>query len=93
MTFKFVATPRDGTPAPLGIAFECTDYYGCSNLVFADEISEPDQAAVGAAFWTLLLSEPRELADFRDRAYHVGAGFWMEFGCASGELQYSESPG
>jgi hypothetical protein len=85
----FVAV-RDGSDE--GIAFELSDYYGRTSLTFSP--SESDEAMkqeVANAFWGLLLADPNALADFEGRAFHVGAGVWMTFGCDGGEPYYHES--
>jgi hypothetical protein len=92
MTFGFVAvSAASGDPRPVAFPFECTDYYGRSNLFFSD--SDPDEVtreAIGAAFWDLLLSKQEEVADYEDRAYHDGAGVWMHYGRRHGALFYDE---
>lgn len=71
--------------------FECTDYYGSSHLFFSEQGPEPEiQSAIASAFWEMLLSDPEQLAEFSDKAYHVGAGIWMAYGYKQGEFFYEE---
>jgi hypothetical protein len=76
----------------VGFPFLCTDYYGRTGLMFSEE--GPDEnikAKIAAAFWSLLLQSPNEVADFEAAVYHSGAGVWMHFGCKDGEPCYEES--
>jgi hypothetical protein len=84
MEFGFVAK-RERSGAEVAIPFVCSDYYGSSALSFARAVPALDQDAIGDAFWGLIASG-RKLADYRDRAYHVGAGVWMAYGCTNGSL-------
>lgn len=80
------------TDSRVGIPFFCMDYYGEISLMFSPE--GPDEAtrrAIGQAFWTLLLSAPDDLADFKTTIYHVGGDFYMHFSCQNGEPNYEES--
>jgi hypothetical protein len=79
----FVAVP-DG--ADEGLAFECSDYYGKTSLTFSEaEDDKGLKARVADSFWSILLSEPDALADFRGRFHHDGAGVTLEYGCELGE--------
>ncbi len=79
-----VAVPEG---ASVGTPFICTDYYGRSELVFSPEGPPPNEKAeIAAAFWSLLLQAPDDLANFEERVFHPGAGVWMYFGCENGEL-------
>ena len=76
----------------IGIPFICCDYYGRTGLMFSPGGPDQDiQAEVAAAFWSLLLQAPDDLADFEATVYHPGAVVWMHFGCEDGEPSYSES--
>lgn len=87
----FVAV-RDG--ADEALAFECSDHYGRTSLTFSEaEGDEQLKADVADAFWSVLLAEPDALADFSARCYHVGAGVWLNYGCADGEPYCLESDG
>ncbi len=91
MHFRFAAAHDESPQA--SYVFECTDYYGKAQLCFGE--TQPDEvvrAAIGAAFWRLLLAEPDLLADYEDRAFHPGACIWMHYGCRNGELFYEELP-
>jgi hypothetical protein len=76
----------------VGFPFICTDYYGRTGLMFSRKGPDQDtQAKIAAAFWSLLLQSPDDVADFEATVYHPGAGIWMHFGCEDGEPCYSES--
>jgi hypothetical protein len=76
----------------VGFPFICTDYYGRTGLMFSPNGPEQDtQKKIAAAFWSLLLQSPDDVADFETTVYHPGAGVWMHFGCNHGEPSYSES--
>ena|GEM_PF-1521958 len=78
----------------VGIPFLCTDDYGRTGLVFSpDGPDQETQTTIAAAFWSLLLQSPDDLADFDATVYHLGAGVWMHFGCKNGEPTYRESEG
>jgi hypothetical protein len=71
--------------------FECVDYYGKTGLVFSP--AGPERAikdAIASAFWTVLLQEPNDLADFEARVFHPGAGVWLEYVCKDGEVSLEE---
>jgi hypothetical protein len=42
--------------------------------------------ATAEAFWSLLLRDPENLADFEAGVFHPGAGVWLEYACEAGEL-------
>ena len=80
---SFVAVP-DG--AEVGVAFECSDYYGKTSLTFSEaEGDERLMNRVADAFWSVLLSDPDELVDFIARFDHIRAGITLEYGCENGE--------
>jgi hypothetical protein len=75
------------------IAFECSDYYGATSLLFSKE--ETDEAAkqqLAHAFWGVLLSEPDQLEDFEASVIHLGAPLTLHFGCEDGEPFCYERP-
>ena len=79
----FVAVP-DGSDE--GVPIVCSDYYGHSSIYFAAvESDRPLKERVANAFWSVLLSEPEQLADFQTSVYHSGFGGWLDFGCEAGE--------
>jgi len=89
MLFGFAAVQNERPD--VSYVFECSDYYGKAELCFGE--TQPDEAAraaLGAAFWQLLLAEPDVVADYEDRAFHLGAGVWMHYGRRNGELFYEE---
>jgi hypothetical protein len=76
----------------VGFPFICTDSYGRTGLMFSSDGPDQDtQAKIAAAFWSLLLRAPNDVADFEATVYHPGAGIWMHFGCQDGHPSYSES--
>jgi hypothetical protein len=83
----FIAILPGDDSAFFGVPFECNDYYGRSALIFSSENAPPEavQDQIAEAFWGLLLSEPHDLAELRDTAYHYGTGKIMEFGVENGE--------
>jgi hypothetical protein len=85
----FVAVPAQSA---FGFPFLCADNYGRTGLMFSPNGPEKEiQEKIAAAFWSLLLQSPDDVADFEATAYHPGAGIWMHFGCENGEPSYSES--
>jgi hypothetical protein len=85
----FVAVP---TESAVGFPFVCTDYYGRTGLMFSTKgPGQNTQEKIAAAFWSLLLQSPDDVADHETAVYHPGAGVWMHFGCEGGEPSYSES--
>jgi hypothetical protein len=85
--FVVVATGR-----LIGFPFVCTDHYGRSGLIFSpDGPDAATQAQIAAAFWSLLLQSPEDVAVFEAAVYHSGAGVWMHFSCKNGEPNYDES--
>ena len=78
----------------LGIPFLCTDTYGRSGLMFSSEDPPPQelQQRIGNAFWSLLLSDPRNLEDYRDSILHLGTGAWLDFGVQDGDPFLEERP-
>jgi hypothetical protein len=86
MAFPFLAVMLDGD-STLGIPFLCSDYYGESLLLFGDDpIPEKEtMQRIATAFWSLLLQDATDLADYRDRMEHAGAGVTIEFGVNDGE--------
>jgi len=92
MTFGFavVSTGSEGAGV-VAFPFECTDYYGRSHLFFSEsELDAATRRAIGSAFWELLLSVQEEVAEYEDRAYHLGAGVWMHYGRRHGAFFYEE---
>jgi hypothetical protein len=73
--------------------FCCTDHYGKSGLMFSDagpEASTKD--SIAHAFWTLILANPSDLADYQVRTFHVGAGVWLDYECRAGCISLTETP-
>src|SRR4051794_37098928 len=51
------------TGSSVGFPFECADYYGRTGIMFSPEGPVQDtQAKIAAAFWSLLLQEPDDVA-------------------------------
>jgi hypothetical protein len=66
--------------------FECADYNGRTGLVFSPEgPAKAIQDTIAKAFWSILLKEPDDLADFEARVFHPGAGVWLRYACNAGE--------
>lgn len=88
--YSFVAVRNDREPDSTAIPFECCDYYGKTSLFFSPKEADADlKASVADAFWQLVTGGVG-LADFEDKAYHLGVGIWMYYGCKNGEVFYSE---
>lgn len=84
----FVAIKDD-----VGYVFACSDHYGKASLGFDPQ--GPNDAtcdAIAAAFWSLLLTKPDDLADFKARVHHAGAGVWLDYTCNAGEVRIIETP-
>jgi hypothetical protein len=78
--------------ASVGFPFVCTDYYGRTGLMFSPVGPGQDmQARIAAAFWSLLLQAPDDVADFQATVYHIGAGVWLHYSCEDGEPMCRES--
>jgi hypothetical protein len=76
--------------------FECADYYGRTGLVFSPKgPAKATQDRIARAFWSILLREPDDLADFEARVFHPGAGVWLHYACEGGEpsLEQTEDDG
>jgi hypothetical protein len=74
--------------------FHCADHYGRTALLFSDDgPAEPTKDAIAAAFWRVLLKDPEDLANFRLRVFHPGAGVWLEYACEQGVVSRTESDG
>lgn len=85
----FVAVATGSSTA---FPFVCADHYGRTGLMFSpDGPDQVTQAKIAAAFWSLLLEAPEDLADFQATVYHPGASVWMHFGCEDGKPSYRES--
>jgi len=83
----FIAILPGDDGALFGVPFLCGDYYSHSELTFNEEDAPPEavQDQIAEAFWNLLLSEPNDLADYRDTMFHPGCGKFLEFGVENGE--------
>lgn len=80
----FTAT-RDGVTC----SFTCIDHYGKAGLELG-ALDAATKASIAEAFWTLLLADPTDLADFRTRVFHDGAGIWLEYFCEAGTVGCDE---
>jgi hypothetical protein len=71
----------------LAVPFECTDNYLESCLMFSSEDAPPHevQETIAGAFWGLLLTEPDELKDYKERMLFQGEDIWIRFGVEHGE--------
>jgi len=100
--FAYTPTPPDaektllceavaGVRGDEGFLFHCGDHYGKTALQFSGlGPDEPTKGAIAAAFWSVLLRAPDDLADFRRRVFHPGAGVWLEYACVDGEVSCRE---
>jgi hypothetical protein len=73
--------------------FCCVDHYGKSGLMFSD--AGPEAAikdSIAHAFWSLILANPNDLADYQVRMFHDGAGVWLDYECRAGHLSLTETP-
>ncbi len=76
-----------------GVAFECSDHYGKTSLLFSpEEENAALMERVADAFWGVLLSEPDQLEDFEVSVMHSGAPITLHFGCENGEPYCRETP-
>jgi hypothetical protein len=76
----------------VGYPFYCTDYYGQTGLLFSPLGPDEDtKKAIAGAFWSLLLKEPDDLADFEAEVWHTGTRVLMLFCCADGEPYCDET--
>jgi hypothetical protein len=72
--------------------FHCTDHYGKTALMFSEDGPvDATKGEIASAFWSLLLSEPDELEDYRLKIFHPGTGTWLEYACEGGEVSLMES--
>ncbi len=87
--FGFVAALQK-QDAILAVPFRCTTHYGRSCLGFSDET--PDELAdkISGVFWSLLLEEPHDLADYDDSMFHAGIGVWIDYGVSLGRPYMDE---
>lgn len=54
----------------------------------------PDQTVqveIAQAFWSLLLTNPDDVADFEAVVYHSGASVWLLYACQDGEFLFGET--
>jgi hypothetical protein len=96
---SFIAVCPQPDGSLLGVPFECHDHYLQSALMFSEQV-DPAPAdlcsRVADAFWGLLLAEPHDLPEYRDRMLHIRAGVWLVFGVEAGQPfieEYDEEPG
>ncbi len=77
----------------LAVPFECSDYYGRTALTFSTDDSPDEEVrkAIANSFWALLLADPTNVEDYKDKMYHSGAGVWISFGIENGEPFMTES--
>ena len=80
------------TGSDFAYPFHCSDVYGKTGLIFSPEGPQAEmQDKIARAFWSLLLRDPEDLADFEAKVNHLGGGFLMTFGCSDGDLYYRET--
>jgi hypothetical protein len=89
-SFFVLATAETPSNASIKIPFECSDHYGRTSLFFSpNEVDSSLTESVATSFWQLVTDEVT-LSDFEDKAFHLGVGVWMYFGCKDGQPFYSE---
>jgi hypothetical protein len=86
----YVAEVRAGSGPPLGVPFDCGDYYLRTGLSFSGEEDPGLCDRVAAAYWELLLAEPHDLPDYHDKMFHWGTGNWLVFGIKNGRTFIEE---
>ena len=80
----FVATPSGQAEA---MPFVCGDHHGRACLLFKTDGEDPAvRQRIAAAFWSLLLANPDDLADFEQMVYHEPSEMWLKLGCLHGNL-------
>jgi len=75
------------TESPFAYPFHCTDAAGRASLIFSP--AGPDvetQRRVAAAFWSVLLHKPADLADFESKRFDPKQGRWQTFACVGGDI-------
>ena len=90
-SYAFVAVKDDDDDGvSLAIPFDCEDYYGKTRLCFSPHETDSElMESVAYDFWWLL-TRGVDLADYEDRAFHLGASIWMVYGCKEGKAFYYE---
>jgi len=85
----FIATAEDGRT----MAFVCADVHGRAGLRFPAAPTEESSGRRRAAeaFWSLLLLDADELADFEQMVYHEPADVWLKMGCLHAQLFCEQS--
>jgi len=85
------AAVSTSSSVPSATLFYCEDYYLRTGLVFGNaELAAAVKNDIAHAFWSLLLKDADNTADFEGRIYHSGAGVWLHFGCRGGVFEYRE---
>lgn len=76
----------------VAVPFDCSDHYGRTSLLFSSDDEPPSElrAEIADAFYGLMLHEPESVADYENRLFHSGAGFWIDFGISHGEPYFDE---
>jgi hypothetical protein len=85
---EFLAVHTEADGSLVGVPFRCRDHYLKTGLLFSEKVDRPPAAwcdRIADAFWGLLLAEPHDLPEYRDRMFHVGAGVWLVFGIEHGQ--------
>jgi hypothetical protein len=71
--------------------FICADHYGKTALLFSDAgPEESTKKEIARAFWSLLLRDSDDLANYRLGVFHPGACVWLEYASEDGEVSLTE---
>jgi hypothetical protein len=85
----FLAQPKGLEEA---IPFVCADHHGRAGLRSLAPGPDPGtRRRIARAFWSLLLANPDDLADFEQMVYHEPNDVWLKLGCLHGKL-YCDGP-
>jgi hypothetical protein len=92
MAFGFVAAELSNDDV-VGYPFECSDYYGRTNLTFSQSFTDGAlKQAIAHDFWHLIVSNDRA-SDYESETFHLGGGFMMRYGIRDGQIFYEEDAG
>lgn len=65
----------------------CADHHGRAGLRFSSPGPDAEtRRRIARAFWSLLLTDPDDLADFEQMVYHEPNDVWLKLGCLHGKL-------
>lgn len=76
----------------VGYPFVCTDHYGRTGLMFSEDGPDPSlQNDIAQAYWSLLLADPEDVADFEAAVFHPGTCTWLLHGCEDGAILHGDA--